>query len=92
MEARTILGFTVLLVTVICLFLFLWYVLKLPTIDHKMLFGFAILTVLAILALIIALGHVTKDESAGLEVLLGGVISMASGFTYWAFTKDKEPK
>ncbi len=90
MDVRTILGFIVLLVTVLCLFFNLWHMIKSPNIEPKMLFGFLLMVALVVLALIIALGHVKQDESHGLDVILGGIIAMSSGFTYWAFTKDKD--
>ena len=49
----------------------------------KLLFGFVLLTVTATLAAIIALGHVTKDMSYGLDFILGGLSSLSGGFVTW---------
>jgi hypothetical protein len=56
----------------------------------KMIFGFSILVVLAVLAAIIALGKVEPMTSHGLDIVLGGLTTLAGGFAQWAFSqKDK---
>jgi len=55
-----------------------------------MLFGFGILLVITVLALIIALGHVTQDSSYGLEIVLGSLATLSGGFAQWAFSKSGE--
>lgn len=49
----------------------------------KMGFGFILLLVTAALAAIIALGHVEKETSHGLEFILGGLSSLSGGFVTW---------
>ena len=60
--------------------------------DLRMLFGFGLLTVITVLAVIIALGHVSQESSYGLEIVLGSLATLAGGFAQWSFSKDKEPK
>ena len=60
------------------------------TLDHwKLIFGFAMLIILGVLAMAIALGHVTKDESQGLEIVLGCFATLSGGFANWCFTDKK---
>ena len=54
----------------------------------KMIFGFLLLVLLAVLAAIIALGEVRADTSHGLNEILGGLLVLAGGFAHWAFTRD----
>ena len=57
---------------------------------YKMMFGFALLTVLAALAAIIALGKVEMSTSYGLNIVLGALCTLSGGFAQWAFNrKDK---
>lgn len=58
--------------------------------DPRMLFGFGILLVITVLALIIALGHVTQEASYGLEIVLGSLATLSGGFAQWAFSKPKD--
>lgn len=51
----------------------------------KFLFGFVILLVLAVLAAIIALGKVKAADSFGLDIVLGGLLTLSGGFAGWAF-------
>ncbi len=51
-----------------------------------MLFGFALLALLAALAAVIAIGHVEEKTSFGLQFLLGSLSSLAGGFGNWAFS------
>ena len=59
-----------------------------------MLFGFALLLVITILALFIALGKVHQETSYGLEIVLGCLSTLAGGFAQCAFSqigKQDEP-
>jgi len=59
--------------------------------EPRMIFGFCLLLLLAVLAMIIALGHVEEKTSFGLPFILGALVSLSSGFAQWAFSKkDKE--
>lgn len=57
--------------------------------QWKMLFGFALLFVIAMLAGIIAVKHVEQNTSYGLEYLLGGLTTLAGGFANWAFGESR---
>mgnify|MGYP001597114646 CR=1 FL=1 len=62
--------------------------------DARLLFGFGILLVITVLALIIALGKVHQESSYGLEIVLGGLTTLAGAFSQWAFSridKNGEP-
>lgn len=56
----------------------------------KMLFGFYLLTIFAALIIIIAIGHVTKEGSYGLDLLIGGLLVLSGGFAHWAFGSNTE--
>lgn len=58
----------------------------------KLMFGFGILVVLATLAMIIAIAHVKADSSFGLEIILGGLLTLSGGFAGWAFRDPKQPE
>jgi hypothetical protein len=58
----------------------------------KLLFGFLILIVLAGLAAIIALGHVKAESSFGLDIILGGLLTLSGGFAGWAFRDTSKAK
>lgn len=51
----------------------------------KMIFGFAILVVLATLAAIVGLGKVEMQTSYGLNIILGGLTTLSGMFAQWAF-------
>jgi hypothetical protein len=51
----------------------------------KISFGFCILLVLAGLAAIISLGRVHAESSFGLDIILGGLLTLSGGFAGWAF-------
>lgn len=51
----------------------------------KMGFGYILLLVLAALAAIIGLGHVEAKDSFGLDIILGGLLTLAGAFSGWAF-------
>lgn len=57
----------------------------------KIAFGFWILVVLATLAAIIALGKVHAESSFGLDIILGGLLTLAGGFSGWAFGNAPHP-
>jgi hypothetical protein len=62
------------------------------SLELRLLFGFAILLVITVLALIIALGKVQQDTSYGLEIVLGSLATLAGAFAQWAFSKSPEKK
>lgn len=70
--------------------------MNLPTPDPrwlpflKVLFGFLLLVVLAGLAAIIGLGKVEAASSYGLDIILGGLLTLAGGFSQWCFSTKKE--
>lgn len=51
----------------------------------KVLFGFLLLALLAVLAAIIALGKVEQNTSVGLQEILGGLLVLSGGFAHWCF-------
>lgn len=51
----------------------------------KVIFGFTVLLILAVLAIIIALAKVKEKNSFGLGIILGGLLTLATGFAGWAF-------
>ena len=51
----------------------------------KAAFGFALLLVIAGLALAIAIGHVEEKTSFGLQIILGCLTTISGGFAAWAF-------
>lgn len=55
--------------------------------DYRMIFGFCLLGMLAILAGIIALGRVEEKSSFGLQYILGALSSLSGGFAQWAFSR-----
>jgi hypothetical protein len=58
----------------------------------KISFGFCILLVLAGLAAIISLGRVHAESSFGLDIILGGLLTLSGGFAGWAFQgTSKQP-
>jgi cytochrome c biogenesis protein CcdA len=58
----------------------------------KMIFGFSILLVLAVLAAIIAVGKVEQDTSFGLQIVLGALAVLSGGFAQWAFGHEGKDK
>lgn len=53
--------------------------------DWRAAFGFALLFVIAVLALAIGLGQVEEKTSFGLQIILGCLTTMAGGWSAWAF-------
>lgn len=60
------------------------------TTHWKAAFGFLLLTVVAGLAITIALGKVEKDTSHGLEIVLGCLATLTGSFANWAFSNKGE--
>jgi hypothetical protein len=58
--------------------------------DPRMILGFCMLVVVAILAAIIALGKVETSTSAGLNIVLGSLATLVGAFAQWAFSSKKE--
>jgi hypothetical protein len=55
----------------------------------KMIFGFFLLLILAVLSGIIAISKVEATTSFGLDIILGGLLTLSGGFVGWAF-RDKQ--
>ena len=55
----------------------------------KLLFGFALLLVLAALAGLLVVYKVEQTTSYGLDMILGGLLTLSGGFAQWAFTGRK---
>jgi hypothetical protein len=67
--------------------------MKLSLDQQKMIFGFIMLAILAILIGIIALGHVEQQTSYGLEGVIGALATLAGAFGNWAFAHhDRAPE
>lgn len=58
----------------------------------KMIFGFSLLLVLAILAGVVAVGKITQESSFGLQEILSGLLVLAGGFAQWAFSSSGAKK
>lgn len=54
--------------------------------DSRMIFGFCLLLLLTVLAMVIALGHVEERTSFGLQQILGALGVLCGGFAQWAFS------
>jgi len=61
-------------------------------IEPRMIFGFILLVLLAVLAGVVAIGHVKQDSSYGLDYILGSLATLAGGFAQWAFGKSETDK
>lgn len=57
----------------------------------KMLFGFLLLVILGALAAIIGIYHVEAATSFGLDIILGGLLTLSGGFVGWAFREKEKP-
>lgn len=59
----------------------------------KLLFGFLLLLILATLAVIIGVGKVEATTSFGLDIILGGLLTLSGAFCGWCFKeKQVEPR
>lgn len=56
----------------------------------KMTFGFLLVLVVAGLAALISLGKVEQQTSFGLDIILGGLLTLTGGFAQWAFGGDRK--
>ena len=54
----------------------------------KMAFGFVLLLVLSLLALVLAVGKVEESTSHGLMPIVTALATLAGGFAQWAFRAD----
>jgi hypothetical protein len=57
--------------------------------DPRIIFGFILLFIIAVLAGVIALGKVTQESSYGLTDVLGILAVLAGGFAQWAFGRKE---
>ncbi len=55
--------------------------------QQKIIFGFCLLIILALLTAATALGKVHKESSFGLEYLLGCFSTLTGAFAQWCFSK-----
>jgi hypothetical protein len=55
----------------------------------KLVFGFTLLIILGLLAKGIGLGKVEAATSHGLDIVLGGLVSLSGAFGLWAFQITK---
>jgi uncharacterized membrane protein YoaK (UPF0700 family) len=58
--------------------------------EPRMIFGFILLVLLAVLAAVVAIGKVHQDSSYGLDYILGSLATLSGGFAQWAFGKPPE--
>jgi hypothetical protein len=58
--------------------------------GQKMLFGFLLLLLLALLAGVIAISKVEEQTSHGLIPVITALATLAGGFAQWAFRSDKD--
>lgn len=58
----------------------------LSKLDFRLIFGFCLLVIIAVLAVVIALGKVEQQTSYGLNIVLGSLATLAGGFAQWAFS------
>ncbi len=66
--------------------------MKLSLDGQKMLFGFCLLIINALLIVVIAIGKVEDTTSAGLKELIGGLLVMDGGFAQWCFSNNGKDK
>lgn len=57
--------------------------------DSRMIFGFCLLGIYAILALAIAFGRIEETTSFGLQPILGGLTGVGGAWGVWAFANKK---
>lgn len=58
----------------------------------RMVYGFALLAILAVLATVFALGKVEQQSSYGLMPIVTSLATLAGGFTQWAFQDDRSDR
>lgn len=58
----------------------------------KMLFGFLLLIILGALAGFIAYHKIEASTSFGLDIILGGLLTLSGGFVGWAFREHEGPE
>ncbi len=58
--------------------------------DPRMIFGFCLLAAVAVIAVVIALGHVSEATSYGLQIVLGSLATLCGAFAQWAFKGDSK--
>lgn len=51
----------------------------------KMTLEFLVVLAISTLAAVIALGHVEAQTSFGLDIIIGGLLTIVGGFCNWAF-------
>jgi hypothetical protein len=56
----------------------------------KLGLGLILMMTLTILAIVIGLGKVEASSSYGLDIIVGGLLTLAGGFSSWCFEKSKE--
>ncbi len=66
--------------------------MKITPDTQRMIFGSALLIILAALSAAIALGHVEEKTSYGLMPLLTAISVLSGNFAQWAFSKRPEDK
>lgn len=61
------------------------------TVDKwKLVYGYLLLLIFAVLICVIGLGKVTQQESFGLDQLVGGLLVLAGAFGNWCFQPSKK--
>lgn len=58
----------------------------------KIIFGFALVFLLTILAAILGLGKVEQSTSFGLQDILGGLLVLSGSYGNWAFNSGRGDK
>jgi hypothetical protein len=57
----------------------------------KLIYGFSLLAALVALSLVLAIGHVQKETSYGLEIILDGITGLSIAYSAWIFS-DRAPE
>lgn len=58
--------------------------------NWRMFFGFGILFIVFVLAVVIAIGKVEMQTSYGLNIVLGCLATLSGAFANWAFRSQKD--
>lgn len=58
--------------------------------DAKMIFGFCLLGILAMLATSIAYGKIEESTSFGLQPILNALSGLSGAWAVWAFASKKD--